>query len=107
MIMDFKTLIFKRNINQVPSDIIKSVYESRERTDAYLESYAGNVYYIYKCHDKILDEYTYVISIGNNIEVRGENVKELLENLADYQYRIVNPFGIYYLPVALSMTSYK
>lgn len=105
--MDFKTLIFKRNINQVPSDIIKSVYENRERTDAYLESYAGNRYYIYKCHDKILDEYSYQILIDDTIIVCGKNVKHLFENLSDYGYSIANPYGIYYLPVALSQTSYK
>ena len=105
--MDFKTLVFKRNINQVPSDIIESVNESRERTDAYLESYAGNRYYIYKSHDKILDEYIYFICIDNFYTVHGKNVKHLLENLSDYGYMIANPYGIYYLPVALSMTSYK
>ena len=105
--MDFKTLIFKRNINQVPSDIIKSVYESRERTDAYLESYAGNRYYIYKCHDHILDEYSYSITVDDINIVCGENVKHLLENLADYGYIIANPYGINYLPVSLSQTSYK
>ena len=107
MIMDFKTLIFKRNLNQVPSDIIKSVNESRERTEAYLESYAGNRYYIYKCHDKILDEYSYSITVDDINIVCGKNVKHLLENLSDYGYSIANPYGIYYLPVALSQTSYK
>lgn len=105
--MDLKTLVFKRNINQVPSDIIQSVNESRERTDAYLESYSGKRYYIYKCHDKILDEYSYLIFISDTNIVRGENVKNMLENLSDYGFSIVNPYGIHYLPVALSQTSYK
>lgn len=105
--MDFKTLIFKRNINQVPSDIIESVNESRERMDAYLESYSGNRYYIYKFHDKILDEYSYQILIDDTNVVCGKNVKQLFENLSDYGYSIANPYGIYYLPVALSQTSYK
>lgn len=107
MIMDFKTLVFKRNINQVPSDIIKSVNESRERTDAYLESYSGNRYYIYKCHNKILDEYIYSITVDDINIVCGINVKHLLENLSDFGYSIANPYGINYLPVALSQTSYK
>lgn len=107
MIMDFKTLIFKRNINQVPSDIIETVNESRERTDAYLESYSGNRYYIYKSHDKILDDYIYFIFLSNIYIVRGKNVQDLLENLADYGYKILNPYGLFYLPVALSLTSYK
>lgn len=105
--MNFKALIFKRNINQVPSDIINSVYESRESTDAYLESYSCNRYYIYKCHDKILDEYSYSVSVDEINFVYGENVKHLLENLTDFGYTIVNPYRILYLPVALSQTSYK
>lgn len=105
--MDFKILIFKRNINQVPCNVISLSQETRERTDAYLQSYSNNRYYIYKVYDKLLDEYSYVVYLNVDNIVQGETVEDLLSKLSDNGFTIANPYGLKLLPAALSQTDYK
>lgn len=105
--MDFKILIFKRNINQVPCNLIQMSQETRERTDAYLQSYSNNRYYIYKVYDKLLDEFRYVVYLNVDNIFIGETVEDLLRQMSDYGFTIANPYGLKLLPAALSQTDYK
>lgn len=105
--MDFKILIFKRNINQYPCDVISLSQETRERTDSYLETYSGNKYYIYKVYDKLLDEFRYVVYINTDYIIYGESVKDVLLQLSDYGFTIANPYRLKFLAAALSETDYK
>ena len=105
--MDFKILIFKRNINQSLSDVVDLSHETRERTDAYLETYSGNRYYIYKMYDKLIDEFSYIIFLNVDNVVHGETVEDLIQQLTDIGYTIANPYGLKFLSAALSQTDYK
>lgn len=105
--MDFKILIFKRNINQVPCNVIQLSQETRERTDSFLQSYSNNRYYIYKVYDKILSDYRYVVYLNVDNIVQGETVEDLLRQLSDNGFTIANPYGLKLLPAALSQTDYK
>lgn len=105
--MDFKILIFKRNINQVPCNVIQLSQETRERTDSFLQSYSNNRYYIYKVYDKLLSDYRYVVYLNVDNIVQGETVEDLLRQLSDNGFTIANPYGLKLLPAALSQTDYK
>lgn len=105
--MDFKILIFKRNINQVPCNVIQLSQETRERTDSFLQSYSNNRYYIYKVYDKLLADYRYVVYLNVDNIVQGETVEDLLRQLSDNGFTISNPYGLKLLPAALSQTDYK
>lgn len=105
--MDFKILIFKRNINQVPCNVIQLSQETRERTDSFLQSYSNNRYYIYKVYDKLLADYRYVVYLNVDNIVQGKTVEDLLRQLSDNGFTIANPYGLKFLPAALSQTDYK
>lgn len=105
--MDFKILIFKRNINQVPCNVIQLSQETRERTDSFLQSYSNNRYYIYKVYDKLLADYRYVVYLNVDNIVQGETVEDLLRQLSDNGFTIANPYGLKLLPAALNQTDYK
>lgn len=105
--MDFNILIFKRHINQVPCNEINLSQEIEQRTDAYLQTYSNNRYYIYKVYDKLLDEFGYMIYLNADCIIRGETIEGVLQQLPDYGFTISNPYGLQFLPVALSQTDYK